>query len=123
MTKENRTEIRCSKTLASGVVDSFSVIIPTSARNDAKKKYESMGYAVSVGRWKMDKELEEISKVVESDLKKNYIKNMVQGFETANQMILDKINSGATLEEVKKMVELNLKNKKVIEKVASGKKG
>lgn len=71
----------------------------------------------------MDKELEEISKVVESDLKKNYIKNMIQGFETANKMILDKINSGATIEEVKKMVELNLKNKKVIEKVASGKKG
>ena len=37
MKKENRTEIRCSKTLASGVVDSFSVIVPTSARNDAKK--------------------------------------------------------------------------------------
>ena len=50
MTKENRTEIRCSKTLASGVVDSFSVIVPTSARNDAKKKYESMGYTVSMGR-------------------------------------------------------------------------
>ena len=122
MNKENRTELRCSKTLASGVVDSFSVIVPTSARNDAKKKYESMGYAVS-GRWKMDKELEEISKVVESDLKKNYIKNMIQGFEIANKMILDKINSGATLEEVKKMVELNLKNKKVVEKVAMGKKG
>jgi len=71
----------------------------------------------------MDKELEEISKVVESDLKKNYIKNMIQGFEIANKMILDKINSGATLEEVKKMVELNLKNKKVVEKVAMGKKG
>ena len=71
----------------------------------------------------MDKELEEISKVVESDLKKNYIKNMIQGFEIANKMILDKINSGATIEEVKKMVELNLKNKKVVEKVAMGKKG
>ena len=42
MTKENRTEIRCSKTLASGVVD----IVPTSA----KKKYESMGYTVSMRR-------------------------------------------------------------------------
>ena len=71
----------------------------------------------------MDKELEDIAKVVEPDLKRNYIKNMVQGFETANQMILDKINSGATLEEVKKMIELNLKNKKVVEKVAMGKKG
>lgn len=50
MTKENRTEVRCNKTLASDVIDSFSVIVPTSARNDTKKKYESMGYAVSVGR-------------------------------------------------------------------------
>ena len=48
----------------------------------------------------MDKELEQISKVVESDLKKNYIKNMIQGFETANKMILDKINSGATAEKL-----------------------
>ena len=71
----------------------------------------------------MDKELEDISKVVESDLKKNYIKNMIQGFEIANKMILDKINNGATFEEVKKVVELNLKNEKVIEKVANGKKG
>lgn len=71
---------------------------------------------------KMDKKLEEISKVAKSDLKKNYIKNMIQGFETANKMILDKINSGATIEEVKKMVELNLKNKKIVEKVAMGKK-
>ena len=46
MTKEDRTEIRCTKTLASGVVDSFTVIVPTSARNDSKKKYESMGYTV-----------------------------------------------------------------------------
>lgn len=34
----------------------------------------------------MDKELEEISKVVESDLKKNYIKNMIQGFETVSEL-------------------------------------
>lgn len=50
MTKDNRTEIRCSKTLNSDVIDSFSVIVPTSTRNDAKKKYEAMGYMVSVGR-------------------------------------------------------------------------
>ena len=50
MTKDNRTEVRCSKTLNSGVIDGFSVIVPTSTRNDAKKKYEAMGYTVSVGR-------------------------------------------------------------------------
>jgi urease gamma subunit len=65
--------------------------------------------------------IEQIPKVVESDLKKNFVKNLVQGFEISNQMILDKINNGATLEEVKNFVELNLKNKDVVEKVANGK--
>ena len=64
--------------------------------------------------------IEQIPKVVESDLKKNFITNIVIGFESCNQMILDKINSGATLEEVKNFVELNLKNKDVVEKVANG---
>lgn len=65
--------------------------------------------------------IEQIPKVMEQDLKKNFIKNLVQGFEISNQMILDKINSGATLEEVKSFVELNLKNKDVVEKIANGK--
>ncbi len=65
--------------------------------------------------------IEQIPKVVESDLKKNYIKNIMIGFESCNQMILDKINSGASLEEVKIFVELNLKNKDVVDKVANGK--
>lgn len=64
--------------------------------------------------------IEQIPKVAESDLKKNFIKNIIIGFESCNQMILDKINSGATLEEVKSFVELNSKNKDVVEKVANG---
>lgn len=35
-------------------------------------------------------------------------------------MILDKINNGASLDEIKELVELNLKNKNLIEKVANG---
>ena len=65
--------------------------------------------------------IEQIPKVVESDLKKNFIKNIIIGFESCNQMILDKINNGATLEEIKNFVEMNLKNKDVVEKVANGK--
>jgi hypothetical protein len=65
--------------------------------------------------------IEQIPKVVESDLKKNFIKNIMIGFHSCNQMILDKINNGATLEEVKSFVELNLKNKDVVEKVVNGK--
>ena len=63
--------------------------------------------------------IEQIPKAIESDLKKNFIKNIVIGFESCNQMILDKINNGATLEEIKSFVELNLKNKDVVEKVAN----
>ena len=57
----------------------------------------------------------------ENSLKENFIKNIVIGFETANQLYLDKINSGCTMEELKKFIENNLKNKDVIEKVANGK--
>ena len=57
----------------------------------------------------------------ENSLKKNFIKNMVIGFETASQLYLDKINSGCTMEELKELIENNLKNKDVIEKVAKGK--
>jgi urease gamma subunit len=64
--------------------------------------------------------IEQIPKVMEQDLKKNFIKNLVQGFEISNQMILDKINSGASLEKIKNFVEMNLKNKDVVEKVANG---
>ena len=64
--------------------------------------------------------IEQIPKVMEQDLKKNFIKNIMIGFEISNQMILDKINNGASLVEVKNFVELNLKNKDVVEKVANG---
>ena len=57
----------------------------------------------------------------ENSLKKNFIKNIVIGFETASQLYLDKINSGCTMEELKEFIENNLKNKNVIEKVANGK--
>lgn len=57
----------------------------------------------------------------ENSLKENFIKNIVIGFETANQLYLDKINSGCTMEELKEFIENNLKNKDVIEMVANGK--
>ena len=42
--------------------------------------------------------IEQIPKVMEQDLKKNLIKNIMIGFESCNQMILDKINSGVVRE-------------------------
>lgn len=64
--------------------------------------------------------VEQIPKIVDADLKKNYIKNLVQGFEMSNQLILDKINNGANLEELKTFVEMNITNKDIVEKVANG---
>ena len=57
----------------------------------------------------------------ENSLKENFIKNIVIGFETASQLYLDKIINGCTMEELKELIENNLKNKDVIEKVANGK--
>ena len=57
----------------------------------------------------------------EGALKENFIKNIVMGFEIANQMIIDYINKGHTLEEVKAFCEKNVKKKDVLEKVANGK--
>lgn len=58
----------------------------------------------------------------EQSLKKDFIKNIMIGFETASQMYLDKINENCTMEELKNFIENNLKNKEVIEKVARGEK-
>lgn len=49
-----------------------------------------------------------IPKHVEDKLKEGYIKNMVQGFTLANQMLLDYINDGHTIDEVKAFVEKNV---------------
>lgn len=50
-------------------------------------------------------------------LKNNLVKNINIGFITASQLYLDKINNDCTLEELKEFIELNLKNKDLIEKV------
>ena len=52
--------------------------------------------------------LEQIPVVMEQELKSNYIKNMVMGFELGQQMILDYINNGHNIEEVKEFVTKNL---------------
>lgn len=49
-----------------------------------------------------------IPKIVENDLKKNYIKNMAQGGQIAQQMILDYINAGHGIDDVKSFIEKNL---------------
>lgn len=65
-----------------------------------------------------------IPKVVDDELHKNYIKNLVQGFELANRMILEYINNGNGLDEVKGFIEKNLSKEglETMEKVSGGNK-
>lgn len=49
-----------------------------------------------------------IPSIIENDLKKNYIKNMAQGGQLAQQMILDYIKTGKNLDEVVSFIEMNL---------------
>ena len=53
--------------------------------------------------------IEQLGKYVDTTLKENFIKNLVQGGEICAQNILDMINDGATVEEVKSFCESLLK--------------
>lgn len=57
-----------------------------------------------------------IPKQFEQKLREMHIKGMVQGFEVANQSILDYAENH-TLEEVVEFCKKNVKNKDVMEKV------
>lgn len=48
MKKEGRVVLECRKTLASGHDDFFTVIVSVGNKDNAKKKYESIGYTVTV---------------------------------------------------------------------------
>lgn len=64
-----------------------------------------------------------IVKTFESELKKNHIKGMVQGGEIFAKTILDYINSGKTIDEIKSFCESTLHNRDTMEKIANGNKG
>lgn len=59
---------------------------------------------------------------INKTLKDNFINNMIIGRETTLQDILDKINNGSTLEELKDYIELSLspKSKEALENVTLG---
>ena len=62
---------------------------------------------------------QEVADYVEKILKNNFIKNIMMGYETANKMILNYINDGHDINDVKAFLENNLKptNKKKMEKI------
>ena len=53
------------------------------------------------------------------DLRNAHIKGMVQGFEVANQMLLEYADSH-TIEELRDFCKKNIEQKQVMEKVVSG---
>ena len=48
MKKQGRTTLICRKELSCGVMDIFEVVVASNEIDIAKKKYESIGYHVSV---------------------------------------------------------------------------
>ena len=60
-----------------------------------------------------------IPKQFEQKLKEMHIKGMIQGFEVANQMLLEYAEKH-TIEEVVEFCKKNIKNKDVMEKVVDG---
>ena len=68
---------------------------------------------------KFEKEIEE---KFNSELKKNLIKNIMIGFNTANQMILDYIDNGHNLDEVKEFCLKNVEKKDIVENIISDEK-
>lgn len=48
MKKEGRTRLICAKKLNNGIVERFEVVVASNERDVTKKKYESIGYHVSV---------------------------------------------------------------------------
>lgn len=65
-----------------------------------------------------DSQIKKIVETFENNLKKNYIKALIQGRELFAQIILDYIKDGKTIEDIKKFCETTLKSKKITEKVA-----
>lgn len=59
-----------------------------------------------------------IVKTFEQELKKNHIKALIQGREIFAQTILDYINDGKTIEDIKRFCETTLHSGEVTEKVA-----
>ena len=52
-----------------------------------------------------------------SQLKKNYVKALIQGSEINSQIILDMIDNGKSLDEIKSFLTSSLHNKEIMEKV------
>lgn len=57
----------------------------------------------------------------EKTIKDNYIKALIQGFEVANNMIMEYCE-GHTVDEIKAFCKKNVEKKEVVEKIVKGDK-
>ena len=64
---------------------------------------------------------ENVVNYVNNTLHENYLRAFVQGFEVANNMILEYCNNH-TVEEIAEFCKKNIKKKDVLEKVVNSKK-
>lgn len=67
-----------------------------------------------------DSRIKKIVEAFENNLKKNYIKALIQGQEIFAQTILNYINNGKSIDDVKRLCEATLKSSKITEKIAMG---
>ena len=58
----------------------------------------------------------------QTELKRNYIKALVQGREIFAQTILDNIANGKTLDDIKRLCEVSLHSKEITEQIAMNEK-
>ena len=67
-------------------------------------------------------EQDKIPEFVKSEIKKGHIKNIMIGYQVANQMMLDYINDGHTIDAVKSFIEKNLTADgiKAMERISGG---
>ncbi len=59
----------------------------------------------------VNKAKNDIAKYVELQLKKNFVKNIIMGGDVAYEMILNKIDNGSTLEDIKNFCKQMLSKK------------
>lgn len=59
---------------------------------------------------------------VENTLKENFVKNMILGSDVAYRTIIEYINKGHSVEDVKAFCQMNIEHKDAMEKVTTNKK-
>ena len=66
--------------------------------------------------------IQNVKNETEKILKDSFVKNMILGSDVAYRTILEYIDKGHSIEDVKKFCQMNINHKDAMEKVATNKK-